>query len=718
MLLTYRVNYNATTQRLTSETHPETGTTSYTYNADGTLATKGTTSYTYDAYKRVTSRTVSGQSCQTVNYYYDSNTFDGSFTQNGWGRLTAVEYKSPLESGCELWQGGTKLIEMYSYTAAGLVAKKRLRVIKDAIPPDQYNPTTNDLDVTYSYDTEGRQTRVTYPDGKRYQQVRDTLGRPVGLNEVDSNGNVVKAWASGGEYGAAGQMLRLGLQNVTSESIAWQALSYNARLQVTQFTHGSTVTLYYYSGTENNGRITGRQKLGYPDQRVNYSYDMLNRLVGAETVGNYWGSTYGYDGFGNLTEKVVTKGSAPTLSVVVNKTTNRLATAGFLYDDRGNLTQTPGGGLVMAYDGQNRVTRVTTASGTEYYGYAGDNRRVWKKDTSGQEWIYLYGAYGEKMGEYHLEPWALGVTLGEVRKAVEFAGYRLWKGGAIQGWEQAAPVSPEESGYPYGEGKSQGYATYETDGTGLDYAWNRYYHSTYGRFTSADPYVSPRAMTNPQGWNRYPYVEGDPVNFVDPQGLFVCTAGDAENGPFCPSSGAIRNDGGGDSSYAAEGKVPWARDRQEAMRAKKAALALAQSYLADAASLAKKAITDPDCFGLFGSRADGTPAAQVLSGMLTGAAYGNIEFIYNPNDIFVATTRPAVSPRNLLGVTSTVTKINAREGNGYWNKGDSAENANTILHELGHVLRFLGFRGGDFVQSDGDRDVNLKNSALITEKCL
>ncbi len=164
----------------------------------------------------------------------------------------------------------------------------------------------------------------------------------------------------------------------------------------------------------------------------------------------------------------MTKRSAPPLSVVVNKTTNRLA--GFGYDSKGNLTQTPLFGMTIAYDGQNRVTRVTTASGTEYYGYAGDNRRV-------------------------------------------------WKGWAIQGWEQVAPVAPEESGYPYGEGKSQGYATYETDGTGLDYAWNRYCQSTYGRFTSADRYVSRTAVVSPQGWNRYGYVEGDPVNATDPQGL-------------------------------------------------------------------------------------------------------------------------------------------------------------------------------------------------------
>jgi YD repeat-containing protein len=44
---------------LTSVTNPENGTVSYTYNADGTLATKkdangNTESYTYDAYQRLT----------------------------------------------------------------------------------------------------------------------------------------------------------------------------------------------------------------------------------------------------------------------------------------------------------------------------------------------------------------------------------------------------------------------------------------------------------------------------------------------------------------------------------------------------------------------------------------------------------------------------------------------------------------------------------------
>jgi hypothetical protein len=37
----------------------------------------------------------------------------------------------------------------------------------------------------------------------------------------------------------------------------------------------------------------------------------------------------------------------------------------------------------------------------------------------------------------------------------------------------------------------------------------------------ADPSLTPEAMKNPQGWNRYAYVAGDPVNYYDPAGLFM-----------------------------------------------------------------------------------------------------------------------------------------------------------------------------------------------------
>jgi RHS repeat-associated protein len=56
--------------------------------------------------------------------------------------------------------------------------------------------------------------------------------------------------------------------------------------------------------------------------------------------------------------------------------------------------------------------------------------------------------------------------------------------------------------------------------TGLDYFGARYYASTQGRFTSADPLISSGAVESPQSWNRYTYVLNNPLRFIDPNGLY------------------------------------------------------------------------------------------------------------------------------------------------------------------------------------------------------
>ncbi len=56
--------------------------------------------------------------------------------------------------------------------------------------------------------------------------------------------------------------------------------------------------------------------------------------------------------------------------------------------------------------------------------------------------------------------------------------------------------------------------------TGLDYFGARYYGSTMGRFTSADPMLNSGQPWNPQSWNRYAYTFNNPLKFVDPSGLY------------------------------------------------------------------------------------------------------------------------------------------------------------------------------------------------------
>jgi RHS repeat-associated protein len=55
----------------------------------------------------------------------------------------------------------------------------------------------------------------------------------------------------------------------------------------------------------------------------------------------------------------------------------------------------------------------------------------------------------------------------------------------------------------------------------LDYAVNRHYSSAQGRFTQVDPIgMGASSLSDPQTLNMYAYCANDPINHVDPNGLF------------------------------------------------------------------------------------------------------------------------------------------------------------------------------------------------------
>ena len=101
----------------------------YTYNSDGTLATKHdaknqTIQYSYDTYQRLTQVTrPDGQD----NYYYDTYSVSGFTSQNAWGRLAAVTFQGV--NGV-MDQGTSAFTNLYSYSVAGQVSAKRLRLLR------------------------------------------------------------------------------------------------------------------------------------------------------------------------------------------------------------------------------------------------------------------------------------------------------------------------------------------------------------------------------------------------------------------------------------------------------------------------------------------------------------------------------------------------------------------------------------------------------------
>jgi RHS repeat-associated protein len=160
----------------------------------------------------------------------------------------------------------------------------------------------------------------------------------------------------------------------------------------------------------------------------------------------------------------------------------------------------------VVYDSDNRMVAAPGGSlGTvETYEYAPDNRRVVQRTGTGAATVTLW--------------------IGSERVATADTDYILFAGrrfraplGADPAAEGADRLGSTADHRPYGENATGKFATYERDGTtGLDYADQRYYQPGAGRFMTADPYLASGGVESPGSWNRYAYVEGDPVNWVDP----------------------------------------------------------------------------------------------------------------------------------------------------------------------------------------------------------
>jgi RHS repeat-associated protein len=553
--------------QLTSATNPENGTVSYTYNTSGTLATKTDaknqqTVYTYDSKNRVTEvqHYPAGATppnnedvCQRVTYTYDA-------TQNSLGRLSGVQYygQNANSNGQGCGQGVYSGYaydgygEAYSYTPAGAVTSKIVSIGRIA---GSGITSSASLQVDYTYDTAGRTKTVTYPmqfqndyGGQPVMTVGyDAMGRPSSL--TDTSGDPAGApgyyqqptnWVSGVQYDYAGRLTGIswldgpagncGGCNTASENRTYNVNGQRGSMSWTGI-YGSSLgqIQYVYSATQNNGQITQEIDSG---TAITYQYDVLKRLTSASSTGS--NQTFQYDGFGNLTAKVLNSTTTP---IQVNAGTNQLTYAS--YDANGNMTS--GAGATFTYDESNRVTTAAETSGGQvYYGYDEANKRIYQRGPYATEVFTFYGAKGENLGRYSIYDgynyamsvspqvtnlWFGGRLVVTTNGAVNYLPVLRDRLGTNR--ETSSSSYPNPSYRPYGEG-TQGFdtfqfATYTRDSyTGLDYADQRFYASSYGRFNSADPYTSSGRKNDPGSWNRYAYVGGDPVNRSDPRGTDWC----------------------------------------------------------------------------------------------------------------------------------------------------------------------------------------------------
>src|SRR5258708_1394490 len=387
--------------------------------------------------------------------------------------------------------GTRQMREFFNYDSGGDITAKRFQVM-----------SSSNLDAQWTYDNEGRMTSVKYPDtlsgtGATYNFSYDTLGRINGMTNPGASQTLV----NGVSYGVAGQLLGMSYLGYTETRV------YNSLLQMTRLTtsgSGGTDFEYRYSATQNNGKIVS-QKDWITGEDVTYLYDSLNRLQSASTTAGSspWGQSYGYDGFGNLTDQNVTQGTAPPLHVTINAATNGVN--GVSYDANGNDTS------FGSYDVENRLAQ----AGAVQYGYSADNKRVWKKPDSNaaNEEFYLWGVGGQRMGTYKsTNPGTASFTCTSTN--VYFGGRLIQIGGsAVLTDRLGSNVTGGKGYFPYGQEKPSATANnlekftgYFRDAeTGLDYADQRYHNPGTGRFTSPDRNRS--VGKSGDSWNLYAYVD-------------------------------------------------------------------------------------------------------------------------------------------------------------------------------------------------------------------
>ncbi len=489
--------------------------------------------------------------------------------ENIWGITVSYEYMTTGDKGrIKKITTSNVLTEEYGYDS-----ESRVNEYKQTVSGRESYPMT----TSYLYDTLDRVKEVTYPaqyglvgnPRKIFAQTFDTANRLTSLtyNGVQQVGGIV--------YNASDQTTSINIGTAGTNQVNEQ---YSFDPQTGLLTNQKTIrganTLldlsYEYNRNNSVGTING--KTGHLTKIIDnlntnknreYEFDALGRLTKAKggQNGTLWNQTYSYDHYGNRTNVaksgVAADGSPIPLDGIPNlsydNTSNRIATAGFEYDVAGNQIR------ALAEDG---VTWL------KYEYDAASRLRVVKKDDTNQSLVqaFIYGSTNTRLIDYNGLTYqntffcsVRGTVLAEYveytsfvstwTKSYTYLGGRLLSTITLGGTgsentefdhpdrlgtsvitNQSVGSSYEQSHLPFGRSlgaestgfTSKRFTSYErSNATQLDYAVNRTYDSKQGRFTQVDPIGMQAAnLATPQTLNLYSYCANDPINHIDPDGLF------------------------------------------------------------------------------------------------------------------------------------------------------------------------------------------------------
>lgn len=521
-------------RRLTAVTDPLSKTTTLTYNAASRVTrrtdAKGSASnFGYDALGQLVSTTnaMGGNATQVFDKngnrvsFSDANGNVTTFTLDAANRITristadggATNYTYNNRSLIATVTNARGHIATYTYNSAG-----QLVALTDPAGTTTYSYDANCNILTvgdvrgtssYTYDALNRITSYTDVFGNFIGYTYDAVGNPTTLTYP---GNKVVTYG----YDAANRMV-----SVTDWSGHTTSYTYDSKGNMASITRANgTRGVYTYDA---NGQITS--------------------LV-ESTIGNtiLYQIAYAYDVNGNITSEVTTPATTPPVIVVGSMTygaDNRLATAygqPVTYDADGNMISGPLNGITSTYSFDAR-SRLTGAGGSSYIYDAQGNR--------------VSATNAGVVTRYVIDPnAALPRVLMETDSSGMPISYYVYGMGLISrisatGTYQAYHYDPRGStlkltdstgtvtdGYrygPYGELVSTAGGTVNpfryngrdgvmTELNGLYYMRARFYLPEARRFMNRDKLLGRVKQT--LTLNRFVYVNGNPIGFIDPSGMY------------------------------------------------------------------------------------------------------------------------------------------------------------------------------------------------------
>jgi RHS repeat-associated protein len=537
--------------RLTSETNPESGTTTYTYDNDATCGTsKGdpvksfdangnTVCNTYDALHRTTSTTFSGPNATTNRYFiYDAATVNGQAMANAKGRL-AEGYTAASSSGTKVTDEG------FSYTARGELANFYESTPHSAgyysVPMTYW---ANGLLESFGpFLTEDQMGFI--PDGE---------GRAYSLYDFPHQDTAVLGSVT---YSPAGQPTQL-MTDCNGGGVPCTPITYTYYPNTLRMKQYSTVLS---TGTISDGTLSGSlnwnpngslQQLTIADpfnsadaQTCTYSADDLGRIA-STSCGSTWAQTFSYDVFGN-----VTKNGSISWIPGYNASTNHYSLGGTSYDANGNVLNDTFSTYTWDAQGKNLSTAYSVGGETWAFTYDAFGHMIELSVNGGYVYSYINigkfrlsatgqtAAYSEFPlpggSVYSQNGGATGIQLADWLGTIR-AFYSLSGGYSRSGAH--APFGEAygyQGGYPTGFAGQGGMGWGEGDDGSMNnttyYFPERQYRSSQGRWLSPDPAGLVAANpSNPQSWNRYAYALNNPLRYKDPLGLY-CFYGGAGDTP-------------------------------------------------------------------------------------------------------------------------------------------------------------------------------------------